>query len=100
LFVEPIEKGFLRTFPALLFLLGSLLQAQADGEEDKIYFATRIDQQAPDIGGNFTDGSWQSSSWYNHFIQIEPYEGKEPSQDTRFKIFLRRRLSLCCSESL
>jgi len=76
----------LKTFTAVLLILGNLFQAQADGEGDKIYFATRIDKQAPDIDGNFADASWQSINWHNHFIQTAPYEGKMPTQDTRFKI--------------
>jgi hypothetical protein len=38
------------------------------------------------IDGKLDDPAWQNLEWEKGFIQHEPYEGKEPSQITGFKI--------------
>ncbi|MCD4768631.1 MAG: carbohydrate binding family 9 domain-containing protein, partial [Bacteroidales bacterium] len=51
----------------------------------RIYKAYRI-EKAPVINGDIDDNAWQSGEWTGDFIQHEPYEGKDPSQPTEFKI--------------
>jgi hypothetical protein len=38
------------------------------------------------IDGKLDDPIWEKAQWGGEFIQREPYEGKEPSQKTAFKI--------------
>ncbi len=51
----------------------------------RIYKAYRV-EEAPVINGDFDDNAWQSEEWTGDFTQHEPYEGREPSQPTEFKI--------------
>ncbi len=85
--------------PALLiFLLGvffglaaPLLRAQFTPPQapapNKSYTASRVNPQAPRIDGKLDDAVWAGGGWEGGFIQSHPYEGREPSQKTEFKIF-------------
>ncbi|TAL60816.1 MAG: hypothetical protein EPN88_15375, partial [Bacteroidetes bacterium] len=53
--------------------------------EKKQYKAIRI-TIAPVINGILDDEAWQSGSWGYGFTQNEPYNGREASQRTEFKI--------------
>jgi hypothetical protein len=54
--------------------------------EKKICYAYRVESNAPLIDGKLDDPAWLNLAWEEGFIQHEPYEGKEPSQETGFKI--------------
>ena len=67
-------------FIILLFFSVSLL-AQV-----KSYTTKKIQENAPFIDGVLNDKCWNLVEWGDDFVQREPYEGKEPSQETYFKI--------------
>ncbi|MFC2169556.1 DUF5916 domain-containing protein [Acidobacteriota bacterium] len=54
--------------------------------QKKSYNAQPINPHPPVIDGNLEDTIWEKVEWGSNFVQIEPYEGKEPSQKTAFKI--------------
>ncbi len=75
----------------LLLLISGLLTMNvfyaAAGEIPKrIYNAVRLTTKAPVIDGKFNDAAWQAAEWQDHFIQLQPYQGRKPSQQTEFKI--------------
>ena len=41
---------------------------------------------APIINGDLDDQAWIGEGWDGDFIQNEPYEGRDPSQPTEFKV--------------
>ena len=57
------------------------LQAQK-----RVYHTERINPHAPVIDGRIDEPAWAGVGWEGEFIQRQPYEGKEPSQKTAFKI--------------
>ena len=71
----------------LIFLfLGLVVLNSAPAEGKKVYQTRRINPHAPVIDGKIDDPAWKKVSWAGNFIQRKPYEGKAPSQKTRFKI--------------
>jgi hypothetical protein len=52
----------------------------------KIYTTKKINPHPPTIDGKLDDAAWEKVEWEGDFTQREPYEGKEPSQKTAFKI--------------
>ncbi len=52
----------------------------------KNYTASRANPHAPVIDGKLDDPVWAGPGWENGFVQSRPYEGREPSQKTEFKI--------------
>jgi len=79
---------YLKNGVTLMLVCGVLFNTLAGEGDDKIktYTPHKITDRAPVIDGSFSDPAWQKIHWHDHFIQLEPYEGKEPTQDTRFKI--------------
>lgn len=67
----------------ILFLLAI---AFANSTEKRLYTAMPINPHPPVIDGKLDDPIWEKAEWAGDFIQREPYEGKEPSQKTAFKI--------------
>jgi len=55
-------------------------------EEKRTYTTGRVNPSPPVIDGRLDDTAWEAVEWGGDFIQREPYEGKEPSQETAFKI--------------
>ena len=53
--------------------------------DKKQYKATRV-TSAPVINGILDEDIWQTGDWVDDFVQNEPYNGKEASQRTEFKI--------------
>jgi len=45
-----------------------------------------VTSEPPVIDGNLNDPEWLYLAWINNFSQHQPYQGKEPSQETGFKI--------------
>ncbi len=78
----------------LLFLCIILLFLQfanADSPVKKVYVTSNINPHPPVIDGKLDDPVWAKVTWAGDFIQREPYEGKEPSQATAFKILYDER---------
>ncbi len=90
-----MNNARMRYMPATL--LGILLwtagitfpQEQARNTNDpvrKSYRAARAADSAPVIDGKIDEASWNTAAWEKGFIQNNPYEGREPSEPTSFKI--------------
>ncbi len=52
----------------------------------KYYQAVRLNVSAPKIDGFFDDEAWEEADWEEGFVQLSPYPGKSPSQNTSFKM--------------
>lgn len=52
----------------------------------KVCNACKVRSEAPVIDGKLDDTEWLYLAWIDNFVQQKPYEGKEPSQETGFKI--------------
>lgn len=52
----------------------------------KSYVAERVIGKAPVIDGKLNDKAWSEGNWAGGFRQFNPYNGKEPTQKTEFKI--------------
>ncbi len=75
-------KNILTTLCILCLLIPS---AFGQTTEKKRYKATQI-SEAPVIDGVINEKLWNEGEWTDDFTQFEPYNGKEPSQHTEFKI--------------
>ena len=60
--------------------------AAAEGEIPKKVYESRRAAEAPVLDGHLDDQVWETVEWTGDFIQREPAEGLEPSQQTRFKV--------------
>jgi hypothetical protein len=72
----------------IMFLIVSFVFGQntdKQNPEKKRYQATKV-TVAPGIDGILDDEAWRAGIWMDDFIQNEPYNGKEASQRTEFKI--------------
>lgn len=71
-----------------IFLLLCVVFSTAVGQngQKKQYHAQRLEGAAPSIDGILDDEAWQKIEWEGGFMQYEPYNGREPSQPTFFKI--------------
>lgn len=67
----------------LLFIISTALEGNA---QDKKYITEEINGHTPKIDGNLNDAAWKQLKWMNEFIQVEPYEGRKPTQETKFKM--------------
>lgn len=65
---------------------GHKLSAQYENVDRKSYTTTRIPDEPPKINGVLDDPCWDEGVWTGGFIQVSPYEGRPPSQETEFKI--------------
>lgn len=74
-----VKKSIFVLFTLTIFTIPSFSQK-------KIVNTKRVNPHAPVIDGQFNDEAWQSIEWESGFVQREPFEGKEPSQSTSFKI--------------
>lgn len=68
----------------LLLLLLSCLSIPSFSQQ-KTYHATRVNG-APTIDGVMDESVWDNVTWGDEFVQSRPYDGKEPSQPTMFRI--------------
>src|SRR4030042_1629735 len=71
-------------FSLVCFSLQGLCQPILNSK--KVCNAYKVKSDAPVIDGKLDETEWLYLAWINNFIQHEPYEGKEPSQETGFKI--------------
>jgi len=70
----------------LCIILLSLQFANANSPVRKVYVTSNINPHPPVIDGKLDDPVWAKVPWAGDFIQRDPYEGKEPTQATAFKI--------------
>lgn len=75
------------SFIAMLVLFVSNGFAMQAPVEKRIYTANKINPHPPVIDGMLNDEIWKKNEWAGNFTQWEPNEGKEPSQNTEFKIY-------------
>lgn len=77
-------------FPTLLFcatVLSVSLLAQAPTPiEKKQYRTNAIENGAIKLDGQLSEPAWQQVAWSSEFVEHQPDQGAEPSQQTRFKI--------------
>ncbi len=71
-------------FSLIVLCLCSGLSAQ-DTLQKKTYKATFI-TNSPVIDGRIDDEAWQAGTWEGNFIQFEPVNAAQPSQNTEFKV--------------
>lgn len=80
----------LTLFGLLLFGAISHLNAQpaptAPTENKKMYLTQKVISSPPVIDGIMEEGEWEDVPWGSEFVQLQPYEGKAPTQNTAFKI--------------
>lgn len=73
------------TFRIIIFIISISLSLNAFGQQ-RIYTTARVDNEPPEIDGLIDETTWELAEWSGDFIQKEPYENAEPSQETVFKI--------------
>ncbi len=72
---------------AIFLLLGVFsFTAWAIDLSPKHYKATRLSGPPPNIDGVLDDRAWQTGNWSDEFVQFDPLNGREASQQTRFMI--------------
>jgi len=84
----------LRLSTAILIVLSCLMAGAAAAQSQsgptnapkKIYKTAPINPRAPVIDGKLDEEVWAKVPWEGGFVQSEPYEGREPSEKTSFKI--------------
>ncbi|MBN1186743.1 MAG: carbohydrate binding family 9 domain-containing protein [Bacteroidales bacterium] len=54
--------------------------------QQKSYETRQISSTPPHIDGILSENTWNDIEWEDNFTQVYPYEQKEPSQQTKFKI--------------
>jgi hypothetical protein len=52
----------------------------------KTYVAAHVNPHAPAIDGKLDEVVWAKAAWEEGFVQSEPYEGRDPSEKTSFKV--------------
>lgn len=70
----------------LCLLLASKAFSVQVPQERRVYTAHKINPHPPVIDGVLNDEVWQKHEWGGNFTQQQPHEGREPSQETEFKI--------------
>ncbi len=75
-----------------LFFLGTEFLFSQDSAQKtvdpvrKSYKASRAGDSVPVIDGLLGETAWDRAVWEGGFVQRDPYEGREPSEPTTFKI--------------
>ena len=69
-----------------LLILLMFFMALEGSAQDKQYITQKISDKAPEINGDLNDAAWKQLEWMNAFVQVEPYEGRKPTQETQFKM--------------
>ena len=55
--------------------------------DKKIYFTKKIDKNlSPIIDGDISDEAWKEVDWQTDFIELQPDENTQPSNQTKFKL--------------
>jgi hypothetical protein len=73
---------------ALIICLAAIQMYAAHpmAEKKRVYVTHPINPHPPKIDGKLDDPVWKKVPWEGNFIQREPLEGENPSQNTAFKI--------------
>jgi hypothetical protein len=74
-----------RQFQILLFFLAHLFLMGPLGAQNT-YTSRRLSDKPPVVDGDASDFAWSQVDWASGFKQRDPYEGRDPSQQTAFKI--------------
>ncbi len=75
-----------RSMLFLLLVLWTPAFLFPQAKEKRIHHAVKLTTSPPVIDGKFNDPAWELGKWENHFVQIQPYQGREPTFQTRFKV--------------
>lgn len=71
----------------LYIIAGTVIAQQLTTVSPKTYTTFEIDvAAAPSIDGNLADSIWESAEWATNFIEVNPDENTDPSEQTKFKI--------------
>lgn len=71
----------------LLFFLGfSICICTQISAQVKAYHTHRLTNKAPVIDGKYEEAAWDAVDWTGNFVQRDPNDGANPSQNTEFKI--------------
>lgn len=70
---------------AIGFLMIMALSVPGQAQQ-KTYVTSRLTGAAPVIDGTCDEAVWEAVPWEGGFLQHEPYDGREPSQPTFFKV--------------
>lgn len=73
-----------KTLTIIMCFLLSAFTSKADNKRN--YNAERLLTNPPRIDGKLDDAVWKHGEWQGSFVQNEPYNKSEPSQQTEFKI--------------
>lgn len=80
----------------LILLTFFVLLAQTPFPTKKIYKAQKVNPHPPTIDGKMTDSAWKHILEGSGFIQNEPYDGAQPTEQTLFKIaYDQKNLYVC-----
>ena len=74
-----------RILISVLLLILAISGVSGQTPEKKQYKATRI-SVTPVINGILNDEAWKEGTWVDDFTQFQPYNGRNASQRTEFKI--------------
>ncbi|MBI9034754.1 MAG: carbohydrate binding family 9 domain-containing protein [Bacteroidales bacterium] len=69
-----------------IFLILLIVISLSSFGQRRSYQTMRIEGVPPLIDGKMDDKAWDQVEWGNHFTQMEPYEGEDPTQQTAFKV--------------
>jgi hypothetical protein len=78
-------RGVLISLIICLFCISSL-PASNNNIERKEAFAVRINPSPPQIDGELSDKAWQHAPEFGGFLQHDPKEGEEATENTTFKV--------------
>ena len=76
----------MRLTSVFLFLLFFSFTLFSQETENRNYNVFSSADERINIDGKLDEPVWLNANWENKFIQHEPYEGKEPSQQTEYAI--------------
>jgi len=79
-------KLFMKKLLLFLFMSLVILGYSQEPIEKKTYRTQKLSNGPIIVDGVLDDESWNLVEWGGDFIQQRPYEGKQPSQPTYFKI--------------
>ncbi|MCP3962509.1 MAG: carbohydrate binding family 9 domain-containing protein [bacterium] len=77
------------SYVVLACALAAATPVLAEGEKKvpaRVYESSRVADEPPTLDGRLDDPVWDAVDWSGDFIQREPAEGLEPSQQTEFKV--------------
>lgn len=70
----------------IILLVLIVFVALEGSAQNKAYITQKINGEAPEVDGDLSDAAWKQIEWMNEFVQVEPYEGRKPTQETKFKM--------------